>query len=101
MVPGAADTRVKQVCSSQPCTGKFSRVTPFLRAGRPVIYMYEGDLATCSHPPSIYVDETGKTVLAQGNHPVTKEQAAPLQAEREAVLAGLVAGKSVACGDAP
>jgi hypothetical protein len=93
-----ADARIATVCAKSPCNGAMARVTPYMRGDKPAIYRYDGDLSTCSHPPSIYYDVAGNSVLSQGNHPVEKAEAELLQEQRATLLMGLTESKSVPCG---
>jgi hypothetical protein len=98
-VGAAPDALRKKLCSS-PCTGKYARLTAFVRPsdGHAAIYRFEGDLSTCSHPPYIYFDGNGKQVYAVGNYPVSgPDESKKLAAELDSVIGGLTEGGHQSC----
>lgn len=85
-------------CAVAECSGQLSSVIVWRdAAGAPKVIEHHGDLERCSHPPSTWLDPVGAVVLVQGEGPVDAARGAQLQAEREAVVAGLVADAPAPC----
>lgn len=69
--------------------------------GTLAILEHRGDIEACSHPPTAWVDAaTLQQRLVQAERPVTPPEAAALQAERDAVLAGLTGDERASCPEA-
>ena len=85
-------------CAAAACSGPLSSVIVWRdAAGTPKVLEHRGDLSLCSHPPSTWLDPAGAVVLIQAEEPVGSERGAQLQAERDSVVAGLVADAPAAC----
>lgn len=89
-----------RVCSTAPCAGPMAHVDVWrTRAGRVALYVHQGDISRCSHPPTAYFDALGKEVLTQAQRPVApgSADAKRFADEREAVTRDLVKAESPAC----
>ncbi len=80
------------------CSGPFARATAWKdAAGATSLYVYDGDINRCSHPPRIYYDRFGREVGRVGSGPVPQGQTAPGPALHMRLTAGLTEGKLHLC----
>lgn len=89
-----------RVCSTAPCAGPMSLIDVWrTRTGRVALYVHQGDISRCSHPPTVYFDALGKEVLTQAQRPVApgSADAKRFADEREAVTRDLVKAESPPC----
>ena len=95
---------VAQLCHTSACAGPMSVISVYRKPGAPhsAIYVHEGDISVCSHPPWSYFDQAGKQVLSQGEHPIASaEEGRRYQAERDQVLSGRVKSEELRCATLP
>ncbi len=96
-IPAELAKAFRTICK-EPCQGQFARSVVFRDAeGKAQRIRYDGDLQACSHPPRIYFDGEGKTVLAIPMEPVTAEVAEEIGRKQDAIVEGLTEAETVSC----
>ena len=99
-VPGddIAHGVVVRVCREQACTGALARITLLRDAeGRAGGLAFAGDIETCSHPPSVYLDHRGSPFHAVPERPVSREEAERIAANTKERLAPFAPAETVSC----
>ncbi len=90
----------KKICAAGPCSGPFARVEVWRDdAGRIKRYHYLGDIQSCSHPPSVVYDASGKEVETIPEHPVDpkSDEGRKLQEHWEWLFKNSTRSESVSC----
>ena len=96
-IPAELAQAFETICK-EPCQGKFARSVVFRDAeGKAQRIRYDGDLEVCSHPPRIYFDVHGNTVLGIPMEPVTAEVAEEIGRKQDAIVEGLTEAESISC----
>jgi hypothetical protein len=92
---------LQKICTTATCAGELSGVQVYrTTSGEPALYLHEGDLQRCSHPPYTYFDTNGKQVLVQAERPIrSSKDAKKLSDERDALLAGLIEAELLLCSE--
>jgi hypothetical protein len=87
----------RRICAG-PCGGPIARVAAWKNASdKVVLYIYDGDFNSCSHPPRLFYDGEGKEVGAVGSGPVPAGQEAPGPALAMSLTAGLTEAWTRSC----
>jgi hypothetical protein len=91
---------VQKVCSKAPCAGKFSNVVALRDdSGKIVRYRHEGDVSSCSDPPTHWFDTDGNDVGGIGLFPVVpgSDKAKELDKRRNELSAGGKDSERISC----
>jgi len=91
---------LQSICKQAPCASEHSRLEVWRSAkGKIGLYVHHGDPGACSHPPSMWFDPAGKTLLTIAMRPVVagSEEARQLQASRQRLQRGLTKVETKSC----
>ena len=81
---------IAKLCAEAPCSNERARVRVFYRQNAIHRYAHDGDLRTCSHPPTVVFDSAGKKVGSIPEEPISRGSAR--EKEMEAQKAALFDG---------
>jgi len=89
---------VATVCNVASCSGEQARIVVWRDdQNQPKILEHRGSFE-CSHPPTGWYNLSGEALLVQPERPVTDpEDAAALQAERDAITGALQKAETLSC----
>jgi len=89
---------LRQQCTSATCTGDLARVELWRDGeGRLGVMKLLGDPTRCSHPPAVFTDWAGQALFTVPLRPVSKNEAASIQADIRQRTAPFEAAERVSC----
>ena len=91
-------TLARELCAKAACAGPLASLEIYRDASGALGAVYfVGDLGSCSHPPGILFGPAGEERMTIPERPVTADEAAAIEAEREGKTQGLVAAEKITC----
>lgn len=99
--PDAITALARRVCAKAPCSGELAEVVVWRDQGGAISTVeHRGDLARCSHPPTVFFDAKRERLEAIPMQPVApgSEEAKGFAAIRERHTGGMVEAETVRCG---
>jgi hypothetical protein len=95
--PAASAHVVETICAGT-CGGPLASMEVWRDAQEEIaLYVYDGDINICSHPPRIWYDKNGKELAAVGSNPVGPGEQAPGPAIQTRLTAGLHKTGTTSC----
>jgi hypothetical protein len=91
------DEVVATICAGT-CGGPLASMEVWRDAQEEIaLYIYDGDISRCSHPPRIWYDKNGKELATVGSNPVGPGEQAPGPAIQTRLTAGLHQTGTISC----
>lgn len=101
---GGGDEVVERICAEANCAGPMSSIDVWSDAeGKVALYVHQGDIHRCSHPPTTYYDAAGRPLLTQAMRPIVpgSEDARKMKEERDKLTEGRTRSRGASCPARP